>query len=51
MRLSVMHMGTNAINQNSSHKELKSKLILREVCYDSIQNLLSFCLVPKIKKS
>jgi hypothetical protein len=36
-------------NQNVYHKEIKSKLNLKNACYHSLQNFLSSCLLPKYK--
>ena len=37
----------NLTDQNSIQKEIKSRMKLRNVCYLSVQNLLSSCLVSK----
>jgi hypothetical protein len=34
-------------NQNDIHDEIKSRLNLRNACYQSVQDLLSSCLIPK----
>jgi len=39
--------GTTVTNQNSIHKEIKSRLNLGNACHHSIQNLLSSCLPSK----
>jgi hypothetical protein len=43
-------MGTTLKNQNSIQEEIKSRLKLGNGCYYSVQNLLSFSLLPKFLK-
>jgi len=38
---------TNVFFQNSIHEEIKSRLKSDNACYHSVQNLLSFRLLPK----
>jgi hypothetical protein len=40
-------LGTAVKNQNSIHEEIKSRLNFGNVCYHSIQSLLSPCLLSK----
>jgi hypothetical protein len=40
-------LGVTATNQHCIHEEIKSKLYLGNVCYHSVQNLLSSCLLSK----
>jgi hypothetical protein len=37
-------------NQNCIHKEIKGRLSMGNVCYHSVQNVLSSCLLSKILK-
>jgi hypothetical protein len=37
----------NLTNQNSIHEEIKSRLMSRNACYNSLQNLLSSSLLSK----
>ena len=41
------YLGTALTNQNSIQEEIKSRFKLRNVCYYSVQNLLSSSLLPK----
>jgi hypothetical protein len=41
------YLGTTLRDQNSTQKEIKSRLKLGNVCYHSVQNLLSFRLLSK----
>jgi hypothetical protein len=41
------YLGTTLTNQNSIHKEIKSRLKLGNACYHSEQNLLSSSLLSK----
>jgi len=41
------YLGTNLKNQNSIHEEIKSRLKSGNVCYHSVQNLLSSNLLSK----
>jgi hypothetical protein len=41
------YLGTTLTNQNDIHDEIKSRLNSGNVCYYSVQNLLSFCLISK----
>ena len=41
------YLGTTLTNQNSIHEEIKSRLKLGNVCYHSVQNLLSSSLLSK----
>jgi len=41
------YLGTNLTNQNYIQKEIKSKLKPENVCYHSVENLLSSILLPK----
>ena len=40
-----LHLETTLTNQNSIHKEIKSRLKLGNACYHSVQNLLSSSLL------
>jgi Ca2+/Na+ antiporter len=42
-----MYLGTRVTDQNCSNEEIKSRLILGNACYHSVQNLLSFRLLSK----
>jgi len=42
-----IYLGTNLTNQNSIQKEVMSRLKSGNACYHSLQNLLSFTLLPK----
>ena len=42
------YLRTTLTNQNSIQEEIKSRLKLGNACYHSVQNLLSFSLLPKI---
>jgi hypothetical protein len=39
------YLGTTLTNQSNIHDEIKSRLNSGNVCYYSVQNLLSFCLI------
>ena len=41
------YLGTTLTNQNSSKEEIKIRFKLGNVCYDSLQNLLSSSLLSK----
>jgi hypothetical protein len=41
------YLGTTLTNQNSIHEEIKSRLKSGDVCYHSVQNLLSSSLLSK----
>ena len=41
------YLGTTLTNQNSIQEEIKSRLMLRNACYHSLQNLLSSSLLSK----
>jgi len=41
------YFGTTLTNQNSIQEEIKSRSKSRNVCYHSVQNLLSSCLLSK----
>jgi hypothetical protein len=41
------YLGMTLTNQNSIHEEIKSRLNLGNVCYHTVQNLLSFTLLSK----
>jgi hypothetical protein len=41
------YLETNLTNQNSTQEEIKSRLKSGNVCYISVQNLLSSCLLSK----
>jgi hypothetical protein len=41
------YLGTTLINQNDIHDEIKSRLNSGNACYQSLQNLLSSCLIYK----
>jgi len=41
------YLGTTLTNQNSIQEEMKSRLKVGNVCYHSVQNLLSSSLLPK----
>jgi len=41
------HLGTALTNQNSIHKEIKSRLKSGSACYHSVQNLLLSSLLSK----
>ena len=41
------YLGTNLTNQNSIQEEINSTLKSRNACYHSVQNILSYSLVPK----
>jgi hypothetical protein len=41
------YLGTTLTNQNDVHDEIKSRLNSGNACYYSVQNLLSFRLIPK----
>ena len=41
------YLGTTLTNQNSIHKEIKSRLRSGNACYHSVQNLLSSRLLSK----
>ena len=41
------YLGTTLTNQNSTQKEIKSRLKLGNACYHSVQNLLSSSLLSK----
>jgi hypothetical protein len=43
----LKHLGTTLINQNDIHKEIKIRLSSGNVCYYSVQNLLSSRLTSK----
>jgi hypothetical protein len=43
-------LGTTLTNRNSIHEEIKSRLKSGNVCYHSVQNLLSFRLLSKNTK-
>jgi len=43
----LKYLGTTLTNQNSTQEEIKSKLNLGNVCYHSVQNLLSSNLLSK----
>jgi hypothetical protein len=43
----LKYFGTTLTNQNDIHDEIKSRLNLENVCYYSVQNLLSSCLISK----
>jgi hypothetical protein len=43
----LKYLGTTWTNQNDKHDEIKSRLNSGNVCYHSIQNLLSSCLISK----
>jgi len=45
------YLGTTVTNQNSMQEEIKSKLKSANVCYHSVQNLLSSSLISKNIKS
>jgi hypothetical protein len=45
------YLGTTLTNQNIIHAEIKSRLKSGNVCYHSVQNLLSSSLLSKIGKS
>jgi hypothetical protein len=44
------YLGTTLTNQNSIQEEVKSRLMLGNACYYSVQNLLSSRLLSKILK-
>ncbi len=41
------YLGTTLTNQNSIQKEIKRRLKLGNACFQSVQNLLSSCLLSK----
>ena len=43
----LKYLGTNLTNQNSIQEEIKSRMNSGNVCYHSVQNHLSSCLLPK----
>jgi hypothetical protein len=43
------YMGTTLINENDIHDEIKNRLNSRNVCYHSLQNILSSHLISKKK--
>jgi hypothetical protein len=43
----LKYLGIIQTNQNLIHKEIKSRLNLRNSCYDAVQNLLSLYLLSK----
>ena len=45
------YLVTSLTNQNSTHEEIKCSLKSGNVCYHSVQNLLSSSLLPKNLKS
>jgi hypothetical protein len=44
------YLGTNLTNKNSIQEEIKSRLNSGDVCYHSVQNLLSSSLLSKTLK-
>jgi hypothetical protein len=44
------YLGANLTNQNSIQEEIKSRLKSGNVCYHSVQNLLSYSLLSKDNK-
>ena len=44
------YLGTTLKNQNSIQEEIKCRLKLGNACYYSVQNLLSYSLLPKSLK-
>ena len=42
-----IYLGTNLTNQNSMQEDIKSRMELGNVCYHSVQNLLSCSLLSK----
>jgi hypothetical protein len=42
------YLGTILTNNFCSHEEIKKRLYSRIAVYHLVQNLLSFCLLPKI---
>jgi hypothetical protein len=45
------HFGTTVTNRNSIHEKIKSRINSGNVCYCTLQDLLSFRLPPKNVKS
>jgi hypothetical protein len=41
------YLGTTVTNQNGIHDEIKSRLNMGNACHYSVQNILSFHLIPK----
>jgi hypothetical protein len=44
-------LGTTVTDENLMREEIKRRLNSGNVCYHSVQNLLSFCLLSKIEKN
>jgi len=44
------YLGTTLKNQNSMHDKIQSRLVSGNICYLSVQNLLSIILLPKHMK-
>jgi hypothetical protein len=44
---SIKYLGTTLTDQNCMNEEIKSRLNLRNVCYHSIQSLLSYRLLSR----
>jgi hypothetical protein len=45
------YLGTTLTNQDDIHDEIKSRLNSGNVCYYSVQNLLSSHIIPKKKQT
>jgi hypothetical protein len=43
------YFGMTVTNQNLIHEEIKSRINSGNACYHSIQKLLSYCLLKKLK--
>lgn len=46
-----IYLETTVTNDNLIHEEIRSRLNAGNICYHSVQNTLSFCLLPKNKKN
>jgi hypothetical protein len=42
-----VYLEKTVINENITHEEIKSRLISGNICYHSVQNILSFPLLSK----
>jgi hypothetical protein len=45
-----IYFGTTVTNQNLINEKIKSRLNFANACYHSVQNLLSYCMMPKAMK-
>ena len=46
-----IYLETTVTNDNLIHEEIRSRLNAGNICYHSVQNTLSFCLLPKKNKA